>query len=66
MIIAGLIIFVALAVLLAGLQKRLEDQYCMTDCCDPIDPSAYETNGKCWDCRGTGHTHDINASGKVL
>jgi len=65
MIVGGLIFFVALAVFLAGLQRHLEDQYCMTDCCEPTDPSAYETNGLCWDCRGTGHAHDITEWGKV-
>lgn len=64
--VAGLILFVALAAFLAGLLNKLDEQYCMTDCCDPIDPSAYETNGLCWDCRGTGHTHDITAWGKAL
>jgi len=24
---------------------------------DGVDPSAIETAGRCWDCKGTGHTH---------
>ena len=65
MLIAGILIFLSLAVLLAGLQKDLEKRFCMTDCCSPTswDP---ETNGKCWDCYGTGHTHLIAENGRVL
>jgi len=34
----------------------------MPGCCDNcggtgLDASAEETNGKCWDCYGTGHCH---------
>lgn len=63
--ILGLFLFSLLAGHLAIGQKALETRYCMTDCCDPTsyDPS---TNGRCWDCQGTGHAHGISESGKVL
>jgi hypothetical protein len=64
--IAGLILFIALAIVIAGLLNKLDEQYCMGECCDPIDEGSPESNGKCWDCYGTGHTHLISESGKSL
>lgn len=34
----------------------------MKGCCSEcggtgVDPSSTETNGRCWDCYGTGHLH---------
>jgi hypothetical protein len=43
----------------------------VTGCCgacggDGVDPSAYESNGQCWDCRGTGHAHDGRCRSRFL
>lgn len=65
MILGGLLMFASLAIILANLQKIIDMHYCMTDCCDPTSPDA-ETNGMCWDCRGTGHAHAfIKDNGRV-
>lgn len=39
-------------------------------CCDSCDGTGSsltpETSGQCWDCRGTGHPHDLEESCKGL
>lgn len=31
-----------------------------------VDPSAPETGGRCWDCRGTGHAHTGRCRSRFL
>jgi hypothetical protein len=33
---------------------------------DGVDPTAYESNGQCWDCYGTGHAHEGRCRSRFL
>lgn len=52
----------AVDILWAPVYDWFRDRFHRDGCCSTCggtgsDASAYETNGLCWDCRGTGHAH---------
>lgn len=52
-----------LAQLVADAERRLNLRGCCTACDGyGVDIDSIETNGKCWDCYGTGHCHDGSCS----